>query len=157
MDLQKIKALIDLMAHSKLSELELEEGECRLRIVRADGPIVAGVVGSETRTVGDVGVAAVQPASSAPSQEVVPIAPAPVPEGFLMKAPMYGVFCLAPAPGEGPFVRVGDTVHKGQKLCMLEAMKLFHALEAERDGIVTEILADNGQEVDAGQPLFRIE
>ena len=70
---------------------------------------------------------------------------------------MFGMLCLEPAPGEPPFVRVGDTVRKGQKLCLLEAMKVFHALEASRDGTISAILAESGQEVDAGQALFRIE
>jgi acetyl-CoA carboxylase biotin carboxyl carrier protein len=75
----------------------------------------------------------------------------------IIAAPMFGVFHLAVEPGGPPFVLEGDAVRKGQKLCLLEAMKSFHVVEAKRDGVVRAILAGNGQEVDAGQPLFRVE
>lgn len=153
MDLQKIKALIDLTANSRLSELELEEGECRLRIVRGDMPVTAKAAGPAAREPQQPAIAAVAPAQ-VPAPKAAPVAPA---EGHVVKAPMFGVFHLTPAPSEAPFVQVGDTVKKGQKLCMLEAMKLFHVLEADRDGKIAAILATNGQEVDAGQPLLRIE
>ncbi len=153
MDLQKIKALINLASNSRLSELELEEGECRLRIVRGDLPVAAKAVEPVVRAAPP----AVTP-KAVPAQAVIPASPPAVPaEGHLVTAPMFGVFCLTPAPNEPPFVQVGDVVKRGQKLCMLEAMKLFHALEADRDGKITAILATNGQEVDAGQPLLRIE
>ena len=153
MDLQKIKALINLASNSKLSELELEEGECRLRIVRGDLPVATTAVEPVVRSAQP----AVMP-KAAPAQAVIPAdSPTVSAEAHLVTAPMFGVFCLTPAPNEPPFVQVGDVVKKGQKLCMLEAMKLFHALEADRDGKVVAILAENGQEVDAGQPLLRIE
>lgn len=153
MDLQKIKAVIDLTAHSRLAELELEEGECRLRIVRGDMP-AAATVAIPLAHVPQAPVTAAPAPVQAPAPKVAPAAST---TSHVVEAPMFGVFHLTPAPKEPPFVQVGDTVKKGQKLCMLEAMKLFHVLEADRDGKIAEILATNGQEVDAGQPLLRIE
>lgn len=157
MDLQKIKSLITLVANSSLAELELEEGECVLRLVRNDTsacPMATTITPASRSThKPDTPSLAAVPAPT-PAAQVS--APAAANAGYLVKAPMFGVFCLTPAPKEPPFVQVGDTVKKGQKLCMLEAMKLFHVLEAERDGTVVEILADNGQEVDADQPLLRL-
>jgi len=148
MDLHKIKALIDLTAASGLSELDLEENGCRLRLSRGDAP---ALIKTENPPPGPV------PApidGSAPG----PLATSEATEQpSFLKAPMFGVFCLTPAPDEAPFVRVGDAVQKGQKLCMLEAMKQFHAVNADRDGKIAAILAEDGQEVDSGQVLFRFE
>lgn len=144
MDLQKIKALIDLAAASGLSELEFEEDGCRLRLSRGETP-------SGVRTA--LPTPATVPAP-APVDQAAPVVPEPA---SLLKAPMFGVFCLTPAANEPPFVHVGDAVKKGQKLCMLEAMKQFHTISADRDGTIAAILAENGQDVDAGQPLFRFE
>lgn len=157
MDLQKIKALMDLMANSSLSELELEEGECRLRMAR--GTVVANPRSGESGCVEVCGDAQTSPEPKHASVVKPPLASTSptASEACVVKAPMYGLFFLTPSPGEPQFVSVGQTVHKGQKLCMLEAMKLFHSLESECDGIVTAILAEHGQEVEAGQPLFRIE
>lgn len=147
MDLQKINALIELTAASGLAELDLEENGCRLRLSRGDAPTL-----SKTET---------QRASAPTPIDVTPSAPLAVSVSTeqlaFLKAPMFGVFCLSPSPDEAPFVRVGDAVQKGQKLCMLEAMKQFHAVNADRDGKIAAILAENGQEVDSGQPLFRFE
>lgn len=157
MDLQKIKSLITLAANSRLAELELQEGDCVLRLVCCNhtpspigtaAPAVQDALPSDLPELtaairAESGVQVAEPAATANS-------------GYVVKAPMFGVFCLTPAPNEPPFVKVGDTVKKGQKLCMLEAMKLFHVLEADRDGTIIEILAENGQEVDTDQPLMRI-
>jgi acetyl-CoA carboxylase biotin carboxyl carrier protein len=146
MDIQKIKALIDLAAESGLSELEYEENGCRLRIAQG-----------ESRSGPPPGIAA---SASPPGEDGVPgmtAAPAAPSLSPFLNAPMFGVFCLTPAPGEAPFARVGDTVREGQTLCMLEVMKQFHAVAADRDGKIAAILAENGQEVDAGQALFRFE
>jgi acetyl-CoA carboxylase biotin carboxyl carrier protein len=148
MDIQKIKALIDLAAETGLAELEFEENGCRLRISRGDAP---------------EGVKAANPVSApvlTSANTIAPAAsatPAVTEQPSFLKAPMFGVFCLTPAPNEPPFVHVGDAVRKGQKLCMLEAMKQFHAVDADRDGKIAAILAENSEEVDAGQPLFRFE
>lgn len=146
MDLQKINALIELTAASGLSELDLEENGCRLRLSRGDAP---GVIKTESPPPGPAPVR-IDDAASATSTVVAEHSP-------FLNAPTFGIFCLTPAPDEAPFVQVGDAVQKGQKLCMLEAMKQFHAVNADRDGKIAAILAENGQEVDAGQPLFRFE
>jgi acetyl-CoA carboxylase biotin carboxyl carrier protein len=155
MDLQKIKALIDLLSSSGLTELELVEGECRLRLSRSEVP-------ASTRAEDRVGApSGPAPAATTDSGDETAAAPDDDDDddddAHLVKAPMFGMFCLTPAPDAPPFVRVGDAVQKGQRLCLIEAMKLFHALNAERDGRIAAILAENGQEVDAGQPLFRFE
>ena len=146
MDLQKIKALIELTAASGLAELDLEENGCRLRLLRGDK-----AVGIESASpFSDSLAARIDKAASATSAVVAA-------QSSFLNAPTFGIFCLTPEPDEAPFVRVGDAVQKGQKLCMLEAMKQFHAVNADRDGKIAAILAENGQEVDAGQPLFRFE
>jgi acetyl-CoA carboxylase biotin carboxyl carrier protein len=144
MDLHKIRALIELTAASDLSELELEENGCRLRLSRGDAPTFEALQ-----------VPAPTPIGGAPSARVAP--PVADEQPQFLTAPMFGVFCLSPSPDEAPFVQVGDAVQTGQKLCMLEAMKQFHAVNADRDGKIAAILAENGQEVDCGQPLFRFE
>ena len=143
MDLQKIKALIELTAASGLSELDLEENGCRLRLSRGDAPTFDAPQARASATIGD--------ARSDPPPAVTTQQPA------LVRAPTSGIFCLSSSPDETPFVRVGESVQKGQKLCMLEAMKQFHAVNADRDGKIAAILAENGQEVDSGQPLFQFE
>lgn len=151
MDLQKIKALIDLLSSSGLTELELVEGECRLRLSRSDLP-------ASTRADDRVGAPSEPaPAATTDSGDEAAAALGNEDDAHLVKAPMFGMFCLTPAPDAPPFVRVGDAVQKGQRLCLIEAMKLFHALNAERDGRIAAILVENGQEVDTGQPLFRFE
>ena len=155
MDLQKIKALIDLVADSKLSELELREGECRLRVVRGGGAQATGAVpqGRSVPVVSSPRAVSTGTPSAAAGASATP----PAAERKLVKAPMFGIYHAAPSPSEAPFVKVGDPVSKGQKLCMLEAMKLFHAMTSPHDGAIKTILVENGQEVDAGMPLFEIE
>lgn len=152
MDLQKIKALIELAAEARLSYLEYEEDGCALRVGRGETGI------SDKSEVFAASTA--QVAETAAMGETRPRADSPVDSaasGGIIAAPMFGVFHLAPEPGGPPFVLEGDAVQKGQKLCLLEAMKSFHVVEAKREGVVRAILAENGQEVDAGQPLFGIE
>jgi acetyl-CoA carboxylase biotin carboxyl carrier protein len=148
MDLQKIKALIDLATASGLSELELEEDGCRLRVSRGDAPSVIPAASTQP------GPVAAADKKTAPGSVATTV---DAEHSAFLNAPTFGVFCLTPAPKERPFVHVGDTVLKGQKLCMLEAMKQFRNVNADRDGKIAAILAEDGQEVDAGQPLFRFE
>jgi acetyl-CoA carboxylase biotin carboxyl carrier protein len=148
MDLDRIKALIDLLAQSPLVELELIEGEDRVRLVRTAGG--SAVPGREFSA-----------PSPTPEPQPVLVSAAPVASGAghessLVCAPMFGVVHLTPAPGEAPFVQVGDTVTEGQVLCTIEAMKMFNAIESELSGAVLEILVAPGSEVESGQPLFRI-
>lgn len=147
MDLRKIKTLIDLVQQSGIAELEITEGEERVRISRH------GVPGTYA------------PAPMAASTFVLPmevgatvVAPGPIePTGHTLKSPMVGTFYRCPSPGTPSFVEVGQTVIKGQTLCIIEAMKLLNEIESDAAGVVKAILVENGQPVEYGQPLFIIE
>ena len=150
MDLERIKALIELLAQSPLAELELIEGDDRVRLVKTPG--------------GRAGVAGVAVATATPDEPQgespgpAPVAPSSQAEAGInvIAAPMFGVVHLTPAPGEAPFVQVGDTVAQGQVLCTIEAMKMFNSIESEFAGTVLAILVKAGDEVESAQPLFRI-
>jgi acetyl-CoA carboxylase biotin carboxyl carrier protein len=151
MDLRKLKTLIDLVSESDIAELEITEGDDKVKIVKAT-PVQAAPAPA-TYLAAPVSAAAPAPAA--------PLAPAPasapeVPAGDLVKSPMVGTFYRAPSPGASPFVEVGQTVKEGQALCIIEAMKLLNEIEAEKSGVIREILVDNGEPVEFGQPLFVI-
>lgn len=151
MDLRKLKTLIDLVSESGVAELEITEGEDRVRIVNRNGAAPVQVHQPVT-------VAQPMPVP-VPAPEVAP-APAPtVPQqtGTPLTSPMVGTFYRAPSPGADPFVKVGDTVKKGQVVCIIEAMKLLNEVEADMDGTVKEVCVENGQPVEFGQSLFIIE
>jgi acetyl-CoA carboxylase biotin carboxyl carrier protein len=152
MDLRKLKTLIDLVSESGISELEVNEGEDRVRIVNAGSPAPAGQVVYANPTPAPVSApAAPAPAAAAPAPE------APAAEtGFIAKSPMVGTFYRAPNPESPNFVNVGDTVKVGQTLCIIEAMKLLNEIESEKAGVIKEILCENGQGVEFDQPLFVI-
>ncbi|NBV88067.1 MAG: acetyl-CoA carboxylase biotin carboxyl carrier protein [Betaproteobacteria bacterium] len=155
MDLRKLKTLIDLVAESSISELEITEGEGKVRIVKASAPQaqtaapVAAVVPMAAPIPAPVVASAPGP-SLAVDQPVVPAA------GHSVSSPMVGTFYRASSPGSSPFVSLGDSVTEGQTLCVIEAMKLMNEIPADRAGVVKEILAENGQAVEFGQPLFVI-
>jgi acetyl-CoA carboxylase biotin carboxyl carrier protein len=151
MDLRKLKKLIDLVQESGIAELEITEGEEKVKIVKGGQPAAAA---PETAA-----PAAVLQAAREPSK------PAGAPpggldeteaEGQLVKAPMVGTFYRASSPDAKPFVEVGHTVKKGDTVCIIEAMKLMNEIETEVAGVVQAVLAENGQPVEYGQPLFRI-
>ena len=154
MDLRKLKTLIDLVSESGISELEVNEGEDRVRIVNAGSPAPAG----------QVVYANPAPAQHAQAAPVVSAAPAaapvveaaPVAAGSVARSPMVGTFYRAPNPESPNFVNIGDTVKAGQTLCIIEAMKLLNEIESEHAGVVKEILCENGQGVEFDQPLFII-
>ena len=149
MDLRKLKTLIDLVSESGVAELEITEGEDRVRIVNRNGAAPVQVHQPVT-------VAQPMPVP-VPAPEVAP-APAPTaPQqtGTPLTSPMVGTFYRAPSPGADPFVKVGDTVKKGQVVCIIEAMKLLNEVEADMDGTVKEVCVENGQPF--GQSLFIIE
>ena len=154
MDLRKLKTLIDLVSESGISELEVNEGEDRVRIVNAGSPAPVGQVvyanPAPAQTVQAVPIAssaAVAAAPAAPEAE----------SGFIARSPMVGTFYRAPNPESPNFVNVGDTVKEGQTLCIIEAMKLLNEIESEKAGVIKEILCENGQGVEFDQPLFIIE
>ena len=151
MDLRKLKTLIDLVQQSGIAELEITEGEEKVRISRGPGVLPAAAppvtfVPISTAAESD---AAVPPVPSAATE-------APEPEGHLLKSPMVGTFYRAPAPGSKPFVEPGQAVKAGDVVCVIEAMKLLNEIEADRDGVIKTILVENGQPVEYGQPLIVI-
>ena len=149
MDLRKLKTLIDLVAESGVSELEVTEGEDKVRIVKNPAIPVATPIQQ---------VYAPAPAAPAASPAAAPAAEAPAPavEGHAVKSPMVGTFYRSPTPGAEPFVKIGDSVKEGQPLCIIEAMKLLNEIEADKSGVIKEILCENGQGVEYGQSLFII-
>ena len=146
MDLRKLKTLIDLVAESGIAELEITEGEGKVRIVKFSQ--------------------AVQPVAYAPAPvaaapvaatEAAPVAAAPAaPAGHTVKSPMVGTFYRASNPGAPAFVQVGQAVKEGEPLCIIEAMKLLNEIEADKTGVIQAILVENGEPVEYGQPLFVI-
>ena len=150
MDLRKLKTLIDLVSESNVSELEITEAEGKVRIVKsAPAGIAAPVVQA-------VPVVAQAPAPAPVAVAAEPVA-APAPVGHVVKSPMVGTFYRAATPGSKPFAEVGQTVQKGETLCIIEAMKILNQIEADQSGVVSKILVDNGEPVEYGQPLFIIE
>jgi acetyl-CoA carboxylase biotin carboxyl carrier protein len=150
MDLRKLKTLIDLVQQSGIAELEITEGEERVRISR--GAAIAPA--APPAPVGAIAVAAspgaVGTGPAAPSE------PTPLEEGHILKSPMVGTFYRASAPGAKPFVEPGQAVKAGEVVCIIEAMKLLNEIEADRDGVVKSVLVENGQPVEYGQPLMVI-
>lgn len=147
MDLRKLKKLIDLVEESGIAELEVTEGEEKVRIVKSGRPV------TETTMAMPVGPAFAAPAP-APVAAPVPPPPPPEPEGQAIKSPMVGTFYRSASPGAKPFVEVGDTVKKGQPVCIIEAMKLMNEIESDVDGVVKAVLVENGQPVEYGEPLI---
>ena len=150
MDLRKLKKLIDLVEESGIAELEITEGEEKVRIVKS------GRVSSDTAVM----LAAPAPVAPVmvPAPVAAPAAPAPPeqPDGQELKSPMVGTFYRSASPGTKPFVEVGDAVKKGQTVCIIEAMKLMNEIEADHDGVVKAVLVENGQPVEYGEPLLII-
>jgi acetyl-CoA carboxylase biotin carboxyl carrier protein len=151
MDLRKLKTLIDLVSESNVSELEITEAEGTVRIVKAvNNPVVAAPVAAPVAM-----VAAPAPAVVVPATAPVPAAPAEV-VGHVVKSPMVGTFYRASSPGAKSFVEVGSVVKEGDAICIIEAMKILNEIEADASGTITQILVDNGQAVEFGQPMFVI-
>jgi acetyl-CoA carboxylase biotin carboxyl carrier protein len=148
MDLRKLKKLIDLVQESGIAELEITEGEEKVKIVKGGGVSVSAA----TAPAGPPSTAPAAPAT-APVAASAPAEPAP-PEGHVVKAPMVGTFYRSPSPDAKPFVEVGHTIKEGQTICIIEAMKLMNEIEADASGVVKAILVENGQPIEYGQPLF---
>src|SRR3954464_14027232 len=150
MDLRKLKTLIDLVAESDIAELEVTEGESKVRIVKSSASPASQLVMMQPQ--------AMQPQQAAaaplPAASAAPVDAAPT--GHVVKSPMVGTFYRPAAPGTPPFVEVGATVKEGDTLCIIEAMKLLNEIDADKSGTITQILVENGQPVEFGQPLFVI-
>ena len=149
MDLRKLKKLIDLVQESGIAELEITEGEEKVRISRAGNAVQTAVMAMPQAAT----MMAVAPAAAAPA--AAPEVPAE-PEGHVVKSPMVGTFYRSSAPGAKPFVEIGQTVNAGETLCIIEAMKLLNEIEADQGGVIKTVLVENGQPVEYGQPLFLI-
>ena len=156
MDLRKLKTLIDLVSESNVSELEITEAEGKVRIVKSGGNVVQQFVAAPMQAA-PVQAAAAPAVAATPAEQAAASAAAAAASGHQVKTPMVGSFYRAASPGAKPFVEVGDTVKEGDTLCIIEAMKILNEIEADKSGTVTRILADNGQAVEYGQPLFVIE
>jgi acetyl-CoA carboxylase biotin carboxyl carrier protein len=153
MDLRKLKTLIDLVAESGIAEIEVTEGEDKVRIVKhAPAPQTVTMAAPATYLAASPPPAAATPAPSLPPPVVVPDEV----KGTVVKSPMVGTFYRSPSPGAKSFVELGQAVKPGDTLCIIEAMKLLNEIEAEIAGEVKEVLVENGQAVEYGQPLFVI-
>ena len=152
MDLRKLKKLIDLVQESGISELEITEGEERVRIVKSGAPAVA--VQTAVALPLPAAAATTTPAAAglAPGEASEPAA-----GGHAVKSPMVGTFYRTPSPEAKAFAEVGQSVKEGQIICIIEAMKLMNEIECDKTGTVKAILVENGQPVEYGQPLFIIE
>jgi acetyl-CoA carboxylase biotin carboxyl carrier protein len=152
MDLRKLKKLIDLVQESGISELEITEGEEKVKIVKGGGvtlsatPLPAPAPAAPAQVTGPAATSAAAPATE----------PAAGQEGHVVKAPMVGTFYRSASPDAKVFVEVGQTVKEGETICIIEAMKLMNEIESDASGVVKAILVENGQPVEYGQPLFII-
>lgn len=157
MDLRKLKKLIDLVEQSGIAELEITEGEEKVRISRGT---VIGAVQAPLPAHHQVAAPVMPPPQPATAGSAAALAAAEAAdaatEGHIMKAPMVGTFYRASAPGAKSFVDVGQTVAAGDIVCIIEAMKLLNEIEADQSGVIKAILVENGQPVEYGQPLFLI-
>lgn len=152
MDLRKLKTLIDLVAESDIAELEVTEGESKVRIVKSSALPQNQMVMIQPQGIPQY--------HAAPAPAAAPVAAAPAvaaePTGHIVKSPMVGTFYRSSAPGSPAFVEVGSVVKEGETLCIIEAMKLLNEIDADKSGTITQILVENGQPVEFGQPLFVI-
>jgi acetyl-CoA carboxylase biotin carboxyl carrier protein len=152
MDLRKLKTLIDLVSDSNVSELEITEAEGTVRIVKSAPAPVAMV----TQMAAPAPVAMAAPVAAAPAPAAAPVVEA-APAGHTVKSPMVGTFYRSSSPGAKAFAEVGQQVKEGETICIIEAMKILNEIEADKAGTITKILAENGQAVEYGAPLFIIE
>ena len=159
MDLRKLKKLIELVEESSIAELEITEGEEKVRISKSGSAMVPNYA--------FIPSAMQQPIlpSTPQTAAVAPIADTnnaldnshQIPEGHLVKSPMVGTFYRSASPGANAFVEIGQIVKVGDTLCIIEAMKLLNEIEADKNGVIKAILTENGQPVEYGEPLFVIE
>ncbi len=152
MDLRKLKTLIDLVQQSGIAELEITEGEEKVRISRFGSPGAPTMMPQQQVAMPVAAMPMAEPAEPAAETAV----PAEI-ESHAVKSPMVGTFYRSSTPGAKPFVEVGQTVKTGETVCIIEAMKLLNEIEADRDGVIKAVLVENGQPVEYGQPLFVID
>lgn len=152
MDLRKLKTLIDLVSESNVSELEITEAEGKVRIVKGGGAQMQAFAPAVAYAQAPVAAVQAAPVAAAPS-----VVEPDVPAGHTVKSPMVGTFYRSSAPGAKAFVEVGSVVKEGDTICIIEAMKILNEIEADKSGTVSQILCENGQAVEFGQPMFVIE
>lgn len=150
MDIRKIKKLIELVEESGISELEITEGEEAVRINRYSAQPAPVQYAAAPAPAAPAAAPAAEPASAASSEPAEPT-------GHIVRSPMVGTFYEAPSPDASPFVTVGSQVTAGETLCIVEAMKMMNQIEADKSGVVKQILVDNEEPVEYDQPLFVIE
>lgn len=157
MDIKEIKAIVDLMKRSSLTEFQLEEKDLKLKICRKgeEAPTIYQATTPAPFPIQTTGIAAVPSGAPAPAQQEP--AAAAVDEKKLIKSPMVGTFYLAPSPESPPFVSIGDSVSDETVVCIIEAMKVMNEITAETKGKIAEVLIENGDNVEYGQPLFRLQ
>jgi len=157
MDLDHLRDILELVAESGVSEVEIEEEDLRI-VVRKHPPAPSGPMPQMTYAVAPPAAApAPAPATSTPAAPEGGSDTPPKADGKEVRAPIVGTFYEAPSPDSDPYVKVGDTVKKGDVLCIIEAMKLMNEIEAEFAGTVKSILVDNATPVEFDQPLFIID
>ncbi len=143
-DIETLKDYIKVLEESSLAEIEISDEEDSIRLAKptADSPMVAFTSNASQ--------------APAPVQQTSAPAAAPAVSGKVIKSPMVGVFYAAPSPEKPAFVNVGDTVSKGDVVCIIEAMKIMNEISADESGTIAEILVENGDVVEYDQPLFRL-
>lgn len=151
MDLRKLKKLIDLVDESGIAELEITEGEEKVRITRYGQQAAPAMIYQQQ----PAPAAAIAAPAPAPAEAAAPAVEAQ-PEGHVVTSPMVGTFYRTPSPDAKPFVEVGQTVNVGDTLCIIEAMKLLNEIEADKSGVIKAVLVENGQPVEYGESLFII-
>jgi acetyl-CoA carboxylase biotin carboxyl carrier protein len=154
MDLRKLKTLIDLVAESDIAELEVTEGESKVRIVKSSAMPQNQMVMMQPQAMQQHYAPA--HAAPAPAAAAAPVAVVAEPTGHIVKSPMVGTFYRSSSPGSPAYVEVGSAIKEGETLCIIEAMKLLNEIDSDISGVVTKILVENGQPVEFGQPLFVI-
>ncbi|HUR87622.1 MAG TPA: acetyl-CoA carboxylase biotin carboxyl carrier protein [Ramlibacter sp.] len=155
MDLRKLKTLIDLVSESNVSELEITEAEGKVRIVKGGGAMhpMAPVSAPATAQVAALSTAPAAATAQAPGAPTASTAPT----GHVVKSPMVGTFYRSASPGAKSFIEIGSQVKEGDTICIIEAMKILNEIEADKAGTITQVMVENGQAVEYGQPLFVIE
>ena len=150
MDATRIRDLVALVAQSRIAELEIVEAGTQVRIIRE--PLRVEIGASPVSSPAELPR---RVTAATRAREIIESSPPPAAEPFI-RAPIFGILHLTPSPDAPPFVRVGDAIRRGQKLALIEAMKTFNAVEADRDGVLTAVLLESGVEIEAGQILFQI-
>ncbi|MEZ4846597.1 MAG: acetyl-CoA carboxylase biotin carboxyl carrier protein [Bdellovibrionota bacterium] len=153
MDIKKLKEILKIVEKTDFSEVEIVEKDWRLRVGRNSGQAVSIAYPSVSMPA----PAAVAAPQAAPASGVAPVKAAEEPQGKIVTSPFVGTFYRAPGPDSPPFVDVGQKVQKGQTICIVEAMKLMNEIESDFDGKIAEIYVNNGQPVEFGEKLFRVE